>query len=296
MSVSSAVVATPESVPSATIVRASSRARSMSLHERAGAELHVEHERVGALGDLLRHDARGDQRDRLDRAGDVAQRVELLVGRSEARAGGADDRADVAQLREHLVVATAPRASRGSTRACRACRRCGRGRGRDSCGTATPNAATSGASGRVILSPTPPVECLSTVGLPSPAKLIRSPDAIIASVMTRISSRSMPLQQHRHRERRHLRVGDVAARVGVDHPAQRVLGHGPAVALGADDVDGVEGLDAAATHRSDRPLRARAARTRRAAPRRSCGCRRRSRAASRASRVRTAAAGSGRTA
>ena len=62
----------------------------------------------------------------------------------------------------------------------------------DSCGTATPNAATSGASGSVILSPTPPVECLSTVGLPSPAKLIRSPEAIIASVITRISSRVMP--------------------------------------------------------------------------------------------------------
>ena len=113
----------------------------------------------------------------------------------------------------------------------------------DSCGTATPNAATSGASGSVILSPTPPVECLSTVGLPRPAKLIRSPEAIIASVSTRISSRSMPLQEDRHRERRHLRVGDVAARVGVDHPAQRVLGHGAAVALGADDVDRVERLD-----------------------------------------------------
>ena len=34
----------------------------------------------------------------------------------------------------------------------------------DSCGTAAPHAATSGASGSVILSPTPPVECLSTVG------------------------------------------------------------------------------------------------------------------------------------
>ena len=34
----------------------------------------------------------------------------------------------------------------------------------DSCGTAAPQAATSGASGSVILSPTPPVECLSAVG------------------------------------------------------------------------------------------------------------------------------------
>ena len=37
----------------------------------------------------------GDERDRLDRAGDVAQGVELLVGRGEAVAGRADDRADV---------------------------------------------------------------------------------------------------------------------------------------------------------------------------------------------------------
>ena len=130
MSVSSAVVATP-GVGAERDHRAGELARAVDVaHERARAELHVEHERVGALGDLLRHDARGDERDRLDRAGDVAQRVELLVGRGEARAGGADHRADVAQLREQLVVRSAPRASRGSTRACRACRRCDRGRGR----------------------------------------------------------------------------------------------------------------------------------------------------------------------
>ena len=74
------------------------------LHEGARAELHVEHERVGALGDLLRHDARGDERDRLDGSGDVAERVELLVGRCQTRAGGADHGAHVAQLREELVV------------------------------------------------------------------------------------------------------------------------------------------------------------------------------------------------
>jgi hypothetical protein len=65
----------------------------------------------------------------------------------------------------------------------------------DSCGTATPNTATSGASGRVILSPTPPVECLSEVGLSSAAKLIRSPLAIIAIVRSRISRRSIPFRR-----------------------------------------------------------------------------------------------------
>ncbi len=62
----------------------------------------------------------------------------------------------------------------------------------ESCGTATPSDASSGTSGRVILSPTPPVECLSIAGRPSSVKSIRSPLAIMASVIARISSRSMP--------------------------------------------------------------------------------------------------------
>ena len=65
----------------------------------------------------------------------------------------------------------------------------------DSCGTATPQAATSGASGSVILSPTPPVECLSAVGRDSEEKSIRSPDAIIAAVHRAISARSIPLSR-----------------------------------------------------------------------------------------------------
>jgi hypothetical protein len=38
------------------MVSASSRAGAGVLHERAAADLDVEHQRVGALGDLLRHD------------------------------------------------------------------------------------------------------------------------------------------------------------------------------------------------------------------------------------------------
>ena len=82
----------------------------------------------------------------------------------------------------------------------------------DSCGTATPQAATSGASGSVILSPTPPVECLSAVGRDSAEKSIRSPDAIIAAVQRAISRAVHAVEQDRHGERRHLLVGDVAAR------------------------------------------------------------------------------------
>ncbi len=65
----------------------------------------------------------------------------------------------------------------------------------DSCGTATPQAATSGASGRVILSPTPPVECLSAVGRESAEKSIRSPDAIIARVQRATSRRFIPFSR-----------------------------------------------------------------------------------------------------
>ena len=75
------------------------------LHERAVADLHVEHDRLGAAGELLRHDRRGDQRELVDRRRHVAERVEQLVGRDEV-AGLADDRdADVANLRDELVEA-----------------------------------------------------------------------------------------------------------------------------------------------------------------------------------------------
>ncbi len=62
----------------------------------------------------------------------------------------------------------------------------------DACGTAAPHAATTGTRGRVILSPTPPVECLSTVGTPRSLKSSRSPEASIADVHRAVSPRSMP--------------------------------------------------------------------------------------------------------
>jgi hypothetical protein len=88
-----------------TMVRASSLSAGHVLHERARADLDVEHKRARALGDLLAHDRARDERDGLDGAGDVTQRVELLVGGRQARAGGADDRTDLLELAQHLLVA-----------------------------------------------------------------------------------------------------------------------------------------------------------------------------------------------
>ena len=65
----------------------------------------------------------------------------------------------------------------------------------ESCGTAAPHAATKGASGKVILSPTPPVECLSTVGREIADQFIRSPLLIIASVQREISWLCMPFRK-----------------------------------------------------------------------------------------------------
>src|ERR1700754_2284076 len=65
------------------------------------------------------------------------------------------------------------------------------------CGTAPPHAITTGTSGMVILSPTPPVECLSTSasGLPSrrrSVKSIRSPEATIAAVQPAVPRPATP--------------------------------------------------------------------------------------------------------
>ncbi len=47
----------------------------------------------------------------------------------------------------------------------------------------------------MILSPTPPVECLSVVGFDRPEKSRRVPVATMARVMSRTSSRLMPLRK-----------------------------------------------------------------------------------------------------
>ncbi len=73
------------------------------LHEGAVADLDVEDDRVGAAGELLGHDAGGDERDVVDRRRHVSKGVELLVGGNEVR-GLADDRqADLPDLGHELL-------------------------------------------------------------------------------------------------------------------------------------------------------------------------------------------------
>ena len=74
------------------------------LHERPVADLDVEHDRVGAGCDLLRHDARGDQRHVVDGRRHVAQPVEQLVGRNEIRGLPDDRKPDLPHLLEELFL------------------------------------------------------------------------------------------------------------------------------------------------------------------------------------------------
>src|SRR5438874_8987629 len=60
--------------------------------KRAAAVFHVEHQAVQPFSQLLRHDARCNQRNRLDGRRHVAQRVQLAIGRSDLR-GLTDERA-----------------------------------------------------------------------------------------------------------------------------------------------------------------------------------------------------------
>ena len=81
------------------------------LHERALAALHVEDERVRALGELFGEDGGDDERNRGDRARHVAERVELLVRRRDVirlhRERDADRRRDLLKAFDGLRAGVA---------------------------------------------------------------------------------------------------------------------------------------------------------------------------------------------
>ena len=55
----------------------------LRLHESAGAHFDIQHQRIDALGELLRHDRRRNQRDRFHRRRHITQRVQLAVRRHQ---------------------------------------------------------------------------------------------------------------------------------------------------------------------------------------------------------------------
>ena len=92
IAVISASVRRPDATPMATSDSASRR-ESARVFMNAPLPVFTSSTRAAdPLRDLLAHDRRADERDALDRAGDVAQRVQLLVGRGDLL-GLADHRA-----------------------------------------------------------------------------------------------------------------------------------------------------------------------------------------------------------
>ena len=90
ISVSSARVGSPAPRATPTMLSRQRRRLLVRRHEGARAGLHVHHQRLQPAGQLLGEDRGGDQRDALDRRGDVADGVEPPVGRGEV-VGLADD-------------------------------------------------------------------------------------------------------------------------------------------------------------------------------------------------------------
>ena len=114
---------------SATSDRASASASSIVFMNAPRPHLTSSTSAVAALGELLAHDRRRDERHALDRRGHVAQRIEHLVGGSDVGGLSDDGAPDLAEHRDELLGRQRRRESRESTRACRGCRRYGRGRG-----------------------------------------------------------------------------------------------------------------------------------------------------------------------
>ena len=196
MSVRRQTTSMPASWPSPRIASASRRASSCV---RMNAPSPTFTSRTSALaphGDLLRHDAGGDQRDLVDRRRHVAQRIELPVGRHEVGGLAARPRCRSRAPARRAPRSRARRGSPESTRACRACHLCGRGRGRSSSRTARHRRRRPARRAIVALSPTPPVECLSTTRRPRcAARSTVSPLATIASVSANVSAAESPRNQ-----------------------------------------------------------------------------------------------------
>ena len=107
----------------------------------------------------------------------------------------------------------------------------------DIIGTTTPAAAASGATMKLVLSPTPPVECLSTLTPGTPERSTVSPERSMHSVR-RLTSRSvMPEKIDGHQKGRHLVVRNVAAGVSVNQKLDLFGSEFFAVALPLDQVN-----------------------------------------------------------
>src|SRR5664279_4275843 len=104
-------------------------------------------------------------------------------------------------------------------------------------GTASPQAAAMGATRKLVLSPTPPVECLSTATLPRRWGENFSPESRMAMVRERVSSSDKPRS---HEPRGELLGRDGSGGGAGDEETNFAVVEHAAIALFANDVGDVE--------------------------------------------------------
>ena len=104
-------------------------------------------------------------------------------------------------------------------------------------GTTTPAAAASGAAIRLVLSPTPPVECLSTFIPGMDDRSTVSPDCTIRSVSALTSRSVMPEKKTAIRNADNLIIRDGSAGITVNEESDFVRRKFFAVPLAMDQVD-----------------------------------------------------------
>ena len=207
-----------------------------ALHERAVADLHVEHDRLRAGSELLRHDRGGDERHDVDGRRDVAQRIELLVGRDEISRLADDRDADLAHLREELLdgqldaeagyrLELVERSARVAEAAPRHLPERNAAGGDD--GADRERGLVADASRRVLVDD-PPAERRRDVD-----RVARTDHRVGQGVRLLPGE---PLVVDGHAPRGHLVVGDVAARVAEDELRDLLLGELSAVPLALDQL------------------------------------------------------------
>ncbi len=94
-----------------------------------------------------------------------------------------------------------------------------------------------GAEIRLVLSPTPPVECLSTFTPGIEDRSTIEPEFIMASVIALTSRSVMPEKIHGHRKSRHLVIGDFAASVAIHKVSKFLWGKLLSIPLAMNQVD-----------------------------------------------------------
>ena len=124
------------------------------FHEGSASGLDVEHDAVVIRGEFLPHDARDNQRYAFNSCRNVAQRIQLFVGRRKFGILADDCKPVPVDDLDHFLDGNVRTESLDGFQLV--------DRTAGVFATLTPNVATRGATIRLVLSPTPPVECLST--------------------------------------------------------------------------------------------------------------------------------------